>query len=242
MHHASAIATKLNLSLVSLSGSRTEASLCDIYTSAYSLWQSQWSSVLKETRGLGQLFADNFTRQDEVMALVAGSECIAICCHRIVEMRNQAHKDDSYFVEWPKQVVNKLAQDYSGPMVIASQLAIRSDFRRAATGSMVSQVMVYLTLKKMKRLPISGVIVSARTLRGMSALCETCNPLKIAEVEMNREPSALYVYEPHLISFSKLNPEVIDLGEFLLEQERVSKFMSPFFKPIRQGENNIHAA
>ncbi len=139
----------------------------------YRLWEQVWIQTFFELEGARDLSSDNFTRQHEILSLTLGGECIALVCHRYVDLSFPASHKDSYFKPWPKEVMKKLGQ--AGPHVaIGSQITIHPEFRQSKNPLKIKNIITYLSLRCLKEKKIDAVTGVMRADKGMNNLFYQC--------------------------------------------------------------------
>lgn len=135
-----------DLSLVFISGNQVENQMIEHYKKIYQHWEQIWSATFQEIEEKDRFFSDHFTRQDEVMALFHQQECIAVCCHRIVDMALPSFKKDSYFQAWSEEAILKLTKNGS-QIVIDNQISVDPNYRKLKNGMRIIELMTYLTFR-----------------------------------------------------------------------------------------------
>lgn len=143
----------------------------DRYIAAYKMWKTIWSSTLLELEGLQHLPSDDFTRQDHIAAIFEGPICRAITLHRIVDLSNISHRDDSYFKVWPPEAIQALQRD-SSSVLICSYLAVDPDARSRKLGFSLKDLMVSINSRFLIESPASVFAGITRNDRGMNTTCE----------------------------------------------------------------------
>lgn len=231
-----------NYRLCVINGREVEANMLLDYQRIYQHWYGVWSQTFNEVTGEKMFFSDNFTRQDEIVALMDGDKCIAAVCHRLIDMRSGAFQKDSYFEAWPEEAYLKLGK-YGDKAVIASHISVAPAYRRTTTGLRTSELAAYLSLIHLSQLPISGITGSSRNTRGMDSLFEMFQPEKlIEEVIYHGESTTLYSFYPRTMGFSAISAPVRQMGDQLWQEARMSEYLHPIFKTNVQGVNNVKAA
>lgn len=102
-----------------------------IYNACFDLWESVWSSTLRELDGLEVLFSDAFTRQDFFGAAFVQGKPAALCCFKNLDLGVSSSRKDSWFAPWPKDLLEELAQEFPQAL-IPSWMTVHPDFRKTA--------------------------------------------------------------------------------------------------------------
>lgn len=223
-----------------INGREVESSLLQDYKNIYHHWHSVWSQTFKEVSGSGMLFSDNFTRQDEIVAVMKDGKCISAVCHRLFDFRTTAPRNDSYFESWPEQAFNQLGKN-GHTIVIAGQLSVDPEYRKTQSGIRMSELTTYLSLGRLQHLPISGISIAARNSRGMDSLFRVYQPETLCEeIILHGEPTSLFGLYPPTMSSTGVPEAIRTLGDELWANAMMSKFLHPIFKTNVQGENYVN--
>lgn len=132
-----------NFKLYFLNGSFCSPKFQDVYLSAYQHWREMWRMTFRELDGADNLVSDNFTRQDEILALFDQDKCIAMVCNRLIDPALQSHQEDSYFQTWPRDIFDQI-QLYNKKVVIGNQITIDPNYRKLQEGTPFKFVLMWL--------------------------------------------------------------------------------------------------
>jgi hypothetical protein len=100
------------------------------YDCAYLAWHETWEKTYKcDFQATSFLPSDEFTRQDEILAIFFRGECAALCFFSHVNMVDESAKSDSYFKNWPEIAVSGLCEQGS-EVIICSQFTVIEKFRK----------------------------------------------------------------------------------------------------------------
>jgi hypothetical protein len=140
---------------------------------SYMLWEQVWAQTFSELDGATELFSDNFTRQHEILSLTLESKCIALVCHRFVNLSHVASAKDSYFKPWPKEIMFKLGA--AGPNIaIGSQITIHPEFRQSQNSLKIKNIITYLSLRSLREKDLDAITGVMRADKGMNNLFYQC--------------------------------------------------------------------
>ena len=231
-----------DLSLIFIAGNQVESQMIESYKEIFSHWQRVWSETFKEVEGSQTLFSDDFTRQDEIMALFYKTTCISICCHRLGNLALPSFKKDSYFKAWSDESIQALAKDGQS-IIIDSQISVDPEHRKLEGGIRVIELMTCLSLQHLTQLKVSGITAAARNLRSMNQVFEKFNPVLLEkEVLLHGEETNLYAFYPSQDLFQNSASELLRIGDRLLQFSIRSQFINPFFSSgTRIGRIKISA-
>ena len=157
-----------DLQLVILPGKGPSVTQLEQYNKVYACWRELWSTALKNEilQVETDLFSNDFTRQDEVLALFYQGECAGLCCLRSVDFDEEATKDDAYFSKWPEITVRKL-NSYGKRVLVCSQLTVSPNFRRNYLGISWKDLLVALAARRLLDTRCEVMVGAVRRVRGM---------------------------------------------------------------------------
>ena len=160
------------LRLVCLQGAKFTERDFDDYSGAYQLWKNVWSKTFAELEGARHLNSDDFTRQDEILALFSDETCVALVCQRYFDPRNPAIWDDSYFRPWTPEARRALCR---GPrLVIGNQITIHSNYRGRSGGVSLKDLILSCFLVYHDRRGVDAITGTMRADKGMHGLAYDC--------------------------------------------------------------------
>lgn len=225
-------------SLVFVAGNRVEPELLEKYKTIYNHWHTIWSATFQEIDEGDGLFSDQFTRQDEILALFHNDVCVAVCCHRLVDMRMPSFKKDSYFEPWTDYALQRLRKN-GDKVIIDSQVSVDPKFRKMQNGMKFIDLMAYVSFLHLSRLQISSITAASRNLRSMDSVFEKFGPEHLEkDVLYHGESTSLYALFPEQITFDNVSAELRTFGDDLLLRPVRSKLIDPFFMTLK-GESNV---
>jgi hypothetical protein len=105
--------------------------------------------------------SDNFTRQDEVLALFYKGECAGVTFFKWIDGNELPVIDDSYFKHWPEIAFRKLCLQ-GNHLVISSQFTLNFNFRKNFMNLPWKDLLMALVAK---RFVLSGCDAMAGTTR-----------------------------------------------------------------------------
>lgn len=104
------------LQLVVLPGQRPPSWLKKMYEAAYITWKTVWEDAAKEIENFPtKLYSNDFTRQDEVLAVFLGDECTSLGFWTELDMSYITSCEDQYFQSWDEHCLGELTK--FGPIV-----------------------------------------------------------------------------------------------------------------------------
>lgn len=194
--------------LVILKGLGCSSEFEELYQEAYSHWKSIWTATFKELDGAHELSSDNFTRQDEVLGLFNGDKCIAMVCHRYVDMSLESAQDDSYFKTWPPEAI-EAALAAGRITAIGNQISIHPNFRKLPMGVATKDALVWFCLKRLQEQNVESMVGAVREDKSLDVLFERYGATVLAKnVMQHHVPVALIHF-----SKDKINLKATSLSE-----------------------------
>lgn len=131
--------------LILLPGSNPPEEYKSHYESAYACWRKNWEHAFKMEMGSeAWLSSDQFTRQDEILALFYQGQAVGVSCFRRVDFGLTSSKHDSYFEHWPETAIHALTRRGKRVLVI-SQFAIDMAFRKTFQGTSLRDLLIGLS-------------------------------------------------------------------------------------------------
>lgn len=153
--------------LVVLPGENPSESIRPYYERAYAHWEKIWSATFKELDGKGILFSDNFTRQDEVICVFDGLLCVAMVCHRYVDLSLTSAVKDSYFEKWPEEALSGLTA-HGHRILIGNQISVDPERRgRTADDISLKDLVSALSMWRLSQLDVDALPGTMRADRNM---------------------------------------------------------------------------
>ena len=155
------------LRVVYLPGSHPEASRVADYRKAYEMWCQVWTQFFRDLPEARDLFADQFTRQEEIAALFHGEQCIGMSFFRWVDFNLVDQTRDSYFKLWGKADLESLLRE--GSMIcVPSFLTVSPDFRRDRCNFDVRRLVLGLVTKRFEASTGDAMPVVTRNAKGVN--------------------------------------------------------------------------
>lgn len=136
---------------------------------AYDLWASVWRQTLAELDRHRRVTSDDFTRQDELLTIWSGAECVASVSMRWMDFRCAYSRDDSYFLIWPDEARLAVVQD--GPLVcVPSYLTVAKPWR-GAIGASLKHVLCGIVTARFLASRADVIVGITRNDKGMDEVC-----------------------------------------------------------------------
>lgn len=115
-----------------------------LYDQIYNCWHEVWSETLKELEGLPRLHSDTFTRQDLACGFFVDGVCKALTLFRYMDANHITMERDSYFANWSKEHIAKLASRGSN-ILVCSNFTIHPSVRKDTLGFSLKDLLVGLS-------------------------------------------------------------------------------------------------
>jgi hypothetical protein len=140
------------------------------YNLAYETWKNTWGNVYTQEMHLNtKLYSNDFTRQDFVVALFQGYQCVGLAFMRNVHFDRLATKEDGYFRFWPRETLDEIEKEKEN-IIVASFFTISPQFRKGETIEWKTLFLsLYLDFFSTLRIPI--MVTAARKVKSNEKLC-----------------------------------------------------------------------
>lgn len=137
------------------------------YNEVYGHWRDLWSKTFEQEFNDGNfLYSNEFTRQDEVVALYYDGELAGLCCLRAVDFNEISTEHDSYFKKWPEITLHKLLK-HGKRILICSQLTVTPAFRKNRLGISWKDLLVAVSARRLLETGCDAMVGAVRRMRGM---------------------------------------------------------------------------
>lgn len=139
------------------------------HDAAYRLWREVWSQTFAELDGSPLVFADDFTRTDEIVAIFSGDRCVTLAFAREGDLRLASTREDSYFKPWPEIARQRLGQD--GPRILfGSNITVDPEWRgEIAPGVTMKDLVIGSSMYLLRESGRDVMTGTMRCNRGMDA-------------------------------------------------------------------------
>lgn len=145
------------------------------YNEVFDLWNAIWIETRLEVNPALPTPSDNFSRQDEVIAVFNGNRPIAMVCNRYVDIRQSWCLDDSFFKggQWPNDALLKLPA-LGNTFALASHAFVHPDFRKINSGLPTKNLVCALSFVQANAAESDVFLAMMRKDRGMHSLFQRC--------------------------------------------------------------------
>ncbi|MEY4550343.1 MAG: hypothetical protein RL685_6538 [Pseudomonadota bacterium] len=158
---------------------------------AYELWRDVWQTTFLEVDGVAELRSDEFTRQDEIGVLTAGTACISVTALRWLDLSTARSREDSYFKPWPTDALQVLGRGVVG---VSSNAVVHPDWRGtllappencAAKPVRLVYAAVGLTIQRFFESPAHCSVAVTRNDRRMDRICQSLGASSLARISLH---------------------------------------------------------
>lgn len=112
-------------------------------TAAYYVWLTVWQKTFKELGKSPRFPSDDFSRQDEIVALFdAEGDCAALSFGRIVDLDSSIARHDSYFDAWNVDDIVHLTRRASPLVYISSYFTVAEAYRGTDTKDQLMRAII----------------------------------------------------------------------------------------------------
>lgn len=155
------------LQLILLPGKCPPQEYLEYYLKAYHCWREVWEDAYKKELHQDKfLVSDDFTRQDEILALFHKGECTGMIFLKYVEATEDPVIQDSYFKVWPEIAFRKLCSQ--GPKVIvSSQFTVHFKYRKNNSGIPWKDLLMALIMERFRHSDQHAMTGTMRLVKNM---------------------------------------------------------------------------
>lgn len=146
--------------------------LTPLVKETYEMWRDVWLSALGELDGATDLKSDDYTRQEQVGALLYDNEVVGSVFFTRVDLSEPMFRKDSYFAAWPEETMLDWGTKRPGfQLMVCSWFTLSPKMRRNATGISAKQLLTSLSTEHMLQTEgCSGMLGTMRNNRGMNTV------------------------------------------------------------------------
>lgn len=99
------------LQLIIMPGQRPPLWQRTMYETAFETWRTVWEEAANEIENFPKkVYSNDFTRQDEVLAVFRGDDCTSLGFWTELDMSYEASRADQYFQSWDSESLNQLTK------------------------------------------------------------------------------------------------------------------------------------
>jgi len=156
---------------------------------AYTAWRDGWGTTFHELGDTRRLPSDDFTRLDQVCALLADGRCIAVTGLRWLDLALPSSLDDSYFEHWPRHVLESLG---GGVIGVGCNTLIVPEWRGALVHPAtegdplpLKDVMFRMALRSFLDSPARVFVGITRNDRNMHRVASGLGSRRMARIELH---------------------------------------------------------
>lgn len=184
-----------NWSLTVLPGNQPSESFANQHAVVYQAWHEVWASAFKEADIQKPVFSDEFTRQDDVIAVFEEGRCLLCLFFRTVDLSTLVGRSDSYFSGWTDTALNGLQRD-SSVVCVGSNTTVVPFARGNYKGFSLKNLLAALAVQYfVNSSPGSAMTAAMRNRRGMNVAGKQAGATLLdANVPVNGEPTDLMAF------------------------------------------------
>ena len=153
---------------------------------------------MREIKADYQLYSNDFTRQDTILACFVNEKCVALNAHRNIDLSNIADRHDAWLSPWAPELLDQLEKKFTGQQ-ISSCFSVDPDFRKdnlQLQGLSLAFVHGALSLMYFCESKLELSLGSMRKHRKMQELSNSWGGQCVVEnVIYNNEPTDLVLFE-----------------------------------------------
>ncbi len=199
---------RLNMSLfrvVILPGKNPSNEFVRDYNSAYSMWKNVWQEFWQERKPNHQQTSDSFLRQDEILAIFYGAECVAVMLMDFVDFSLPANREDGYFSTLWRPEAHGVLEKFGKKFLVSSHTTVHPNWRGRTGGVSVKDLLGALLCERFLESDAEALLGSTRQNLGVTKMAENLGARVLHT--FFHEPSKL---EIDLIVLTKENHKPIE--------------------------------
>jgi hypothetical protein len=152
----------------------------EIYFAAYACWMGVWTETFRELSQKEKIFSDDFTRQDEILALFRGNKCIGMVFMRSDDFSDPAIWHDSYFSAWPAFAIHRLSRNGSRFTICSYMTGSQDERGKPIEGKMkMQELLMALSSLRFLELGTDVMVGTPRLAVGMGNSCSLAGGTRI---------------------------------------------------------------
>lgn len=148
----------------------TPAHLHSIYKKTFKCWHETWDEFYHQEHTSEQkLNSNEFTRQDEVLALFYKGECFAVTFFKEVDWSDETAALDAYFNPWTEEAIMGLRRE-GDKILICSQFTVAKNFRQRKTDIPWKYILSGFNMKRFLESDAHAMTGTMRVKKGMGRM------------------------------------------------------------------------
>lgn len=182
----------------------------------YGMWREVWLAALGELEGATDLKSDDYTRQEQVGALLYEDEVVGSVFFTRVDLSDPMWRKDSYFAAWPEETMLEWGEKRPGfQLMVCSWFTLSPKMRRNATGLSAKQLLTSLSTQHMLRTDgCSGMLGTMRNNRGMNTVTYNVNATPIlTDLQMHGVGVDLVIFDKETINAAPKGALMLEAAE-----------------------------
>lgn len=161
---------KLDVYLIKGNSKNNPSDLQSIYQKSFQCWHETWDDFYNgEHHSNVKLNSNEFTRQDEVLALFYEGECFAITFFKEVDWRDSTAALDAYFNPWTPEALMGLRQQ-GDRILICSQFTVAKAFRNRKVDLPWKYILSGFNMKRFLTSDSNAMTGTMRVKKGMGRM------------------------------------------------------------------------
>jgi len=182
----------------------------EIYHAAYACWMGVWMETYRELLQKNVIMSDDFSRQDEVLALFKESKCLGMVFMRSDSFTDPAVWHDSYFSAWPAFAINRLMRNGSSFTICSYMTGAQDERGKPIEGQMkMQELLMALASRRFLELGTDVMVGTPRLAVGMGNSCALSGGTRIF---MGQK---MHGVDVECVEFTRPNVEALKLPDLV---------------------------
>lgn len=166
--------TDFNLQLIIMPGQRPPSWQRSMYESAFETWRTVWEEAALEIENFPKkVYSNDFTRQDEILAVFHNNECTSLGFWTELDMTLNTSQADQYFQSWDQESLGQLTK-YGSQIGKYSYFTVAKPYRTWSRqmGISLTDLQVALFGYRLLESQCSAMTGTTRNNRKINLVCE----------------------------------------------------------------------
>lgn len=165
------------------------------YGQTYKVWKDTWEEEYQRIGGRDRLRSDNFTRQHEVLSISIDDKYAALTLFHTVDLSTLHGRDDSYFDQWPKDLVKQLSQ-WGPKILVCSAFTVAKDFRKKSVFNIpLADILAAGSVYHLRNSGHRLMVGNMRNTRKANEIVYRYGAQLLQTINCNGEPSDLVAFK-----------------------------------------------
>ena len=165
-----------------------------LWSDAHDLWLVTRVQAMREQGASATVRSDELIEQDEIAVLERAGAPVGVYAWRSFDVTIAANRNHRGLADFPARVVDQVAAEHRR-ILIAGHLCVAPSERGGKSGVALADVLVSVSILRLRRGPESAALVRTRNSRHMHALAYRHGGRKLGEVQAYGDASDVVIFD-----------------------------------------------